>query len=154
MVKSFQEITSNVSMCENLLQDDIDSGLLSPQYNLLPCHYQLLQLEAFRNETLHQAKKGTRDELETVKGFFERLDAVVARFDARLWELAEAMLELAREGRRDVIVKLLKIVEVECREDEKVRFFLLSMANNQTPTPEAHAILSSILLLGSGHEAH
>lgn len=134
MVKSFSEITSKVIMCENLLDDDIEAGILSPQHNLLPCHFQLLQLEAFRNETLHQAKKGTQDELNTVRGFFERLDTIVARFDARLWELAESILELAREGRRDVIVKLLKIVEVECREDEKVRHTYILTAISAFPS--------------------
>lgn len=120
MVKSFQEISSKVDLCADLLEDDIAAGILAPQDHLLACHYQLMELESFRNETLHQAKKSTREELETVRSYFERLDSVVVAFDARLWELASRMLDLVRADRMDTVVKILKIVEVESREDEKV----------------------------------
>lgn len=120
MVQSFQEISSKVSLCASLLNDSTRYGPLAPQPNLLPCHFQLLRLEAFRNETLHQAKKGTSEDLITVKAYFEKLDKVVRDFDAWIWELSGMVLELAREGRMDTVVKILKICEVEGREDEKV----------------------------------
>ena len=120
MVQSFQEISSKVSLCSSLLSESIAAGPFSPQPNLLPCHFQLLRLEAFRNETLHQAKKGTKEDLATVKEYFERLDKVVRDFDAWVWELAGEMLELVMEGRMDTVVKILKICEAEGREDEKV----------------------------------
>jgi len=120
MVQSFQEISSKVSLCASLLNDSTRDGPLAPQPNLLPCHFQLLRLEAFRNETLHQAKKGTSEDLITVKAYFEKLDKVVRDFDAWIWELSGMVLELVREGRMDTVVKILKICEVEGREDEKV----------------------------------
>lgn len=120
MVRSFQEISSKVQLVESMLAQDIEDGYDHPQMNLLPCHFQLLQLEAFRNETLHQAKKGKPEELAAVKEYFERLDRVLKAFEDRLWELAGMTLELVRNGRSDAVVKVLKVVEAEGREDQRV----------------------------------
>ena len=120
MVHSFHSISTSVSHCSTLLSTSISSGPFAPQPNLLPCHFQLLRLEAFRNETLHQAKKGAAEDLATVREYFGRLDKVVSEFEGWVWELAGGVLELVKEGRGDTVVKILKICEAEGREDEKV----------------------------------
>ena len=89
--------------------------------NLLPIHFQLQQLEAFRNETLHQAKRGDQAEKEVLVKWFEKLDRVGAEFESWLWKISGGVVELARRGNGGTVVRLLKIIEFEGKEDEKVR---------------------------------
>lgn len=42
-------------------------------------------------------------------------------FEAWLWEIAGSVVELLRKGNGGTVVRLLKIIEVEGKEDEKVR---------------------------------
>lgn len=95
-------------------------GPSGPSPNLLPIHYQLQQLEAFRNETLHQAKKSEQAEREILVRWFEKLDQVGVDFEAWLWEIGGRVVDLARRGNGGTVVRLLKIVEFEGKEDEKV----------------------------------
>ena len=111
-------MSDKVSNLESLLSND-RSNPSAP--NLLPIHFQLQQLEAFRNETLHQAKKSNdQGELEVLKKWFEKLDKVGEEFEAWLWEIGGNVVELARGGEGGTVVRLVKIVEVEGKEDEKV----------------------------------
>lgn len=84
------------------------------------------QLESFRNETLHLAKKtaakgeqGQEDRRTLVK-WFERLDDLGKRFEEWLWAIALNILDTVKEGNPGTVVRLLKIIEVEGKEDEKV----------------------------------
>jgi hypothetical protein len=52
--------------------------------------------------------------------WFERLNKVIEAFDEYILALARNMLALVRTGHPEVIVKLIKIAEIEGREDEKV----------------------------------
>jgi exocyst complex component 3 len=86
------------------------------------------QLETFRNETLHQAKlvgmaKGEQgqEDRKTLARWFERLDDLGSRFEGWLWAIAGNVLDTVREGNGSTIVRLIKIIEVEGKEDEKVR---------------------------------
>lgn len=88
--------------------------------NLLPLHFQISQLEAFRNEATHMAKKLSPDVRNTLKEYFTRLNRLLDAFDAHILELARNILPLVRGGHTDVVVKLIKIAEFELKEDEKV----------------------------------
>jgi exocyst complex component 3 len=122
MVQNLKSMSDRVSNLHTLLQSDMSHplGPAGPSPNLLIIHFQLQQLEAFRNETLHQAKKGSADEKEVLVKWFERLDKVGQEFEAWLWELAGNMVELVRRGNGGTVVRLLKVVEFEGKEDEKV----------------------------------
>lgn len=115
-------MSDKVDHIASLLDSDRNQpgGSIGPSPNLLPIHYQLQQLEAFRNETLHQAKKSDVAEREVLIKWFEKLDKVGNDFEAWLWEIGARVVELARKGNGGTVVRLLKIIEVEGREDEKV----------------------------------
>jgi exocyst complex component 3 len=122
MVNNLRSMSDKVTHIAALLASDKAQtlGPYGPSPNLLTIHYQLQQLEAFRNETLHQAKKSDAAERETLKKWFGPLDKVGVEFEAWLWEISAGVVELARKGNGGTVVRLLKIVEFEGREDEKV----------------------------------
>lgn len=122
MVNNLRSMADKVDHIGALLDADRNQpqGPIGPSPNLLMIHFQLQQLEAFRNETLHQAKKSDSGERETLVKWFEKLDKVGAEFEAWLWEIAGNVVEIARKGNGGAVVRLLKICEVEGREDEKV----------------------------------
>ena len=119
MVNNLLEMDSRLDNIEEMLVLD-QSDLLGPAPNLLPVHLQLTQLESFHNETMHQAKKASAQSRNKLARRFERLTAVIEAFDEHLTELCRNILSLARAGHPEVIVKIIKIAEVEGKEDEKV----------------------------------
>ncbi|KAH9161274.1 exocyst complex component Sec6 [Lactarius sanguifluus] len=118
MVNNLLEMSSRLDSIEAMLAADLDD-LLGPAPNLLPIHLQLTQLENFRNETMHQAKKATAQSRNNLARRFERLTGVIEAFDDYIMELSRNVLPLARAGHIEVIVKIVKIAEIEGREDEK-----------------------------------
>jgi len=102
-----------------LAQDARDPA--GPHRNLLPLHYQLNQLEAFKNQTMHQAKKASPQIRVTLNESFVRLNKLIEDFDLHIATIAKHVLDLVRAGYPDVVVKLLKIAEMEGKADEKVR---------------------------------
>jgi len=119
MVNNLLEMDSRLDSIEEMLVMD-QSDLLGPGPNLLPVHLQLTQLESFRNETMHQAKKASAESRNKLARRFERLTTVIEAFDEHWVELCRNILSLARAGHPEVIVKIIKIAEVEGKEDEKV----------------------------------
>lgn len=126
MVNNLRSMSDKVDHIAQLLQSDKmqEGGSTGYSPNLLPIHYLLQQLEAFRNETLHQAKRADAAEREVLVDWFRNLDQVGEEFEGWLWEIGANVVELARRGNGGTVVRLLKIIEVEGKEDEKVGSFL------------------------------
>jgi len=120
MVNNLLEMNSRLDVLEDMLEAETQD-ILGPAHNLLPMHYQINQLEEFKNQTMHQAKKASFDSRNRLSLWFERLNNVIEAFDEYILALAKNMLSLVRAGHPEVIVKLIKIAEIEGREDEKVR---------------------------------
>lgn len=120
MVNNLIDMNSKLDVLEDLLTED-SSDILGPAPSLLYIHHQLTQLEAFRNQTMHLSKKAKPSSRSTLLQYFERLNTFVEAFDEYIIGLARNILHLVRAGHPEVIVKLIKIAEVEGREDEKVR---------------------------------
>lgn len=122
MVNNLRSMTDKVDHIASLLDSDRNQaqGPVGPSPNLLPIHFQLQHLEGFRNETLHQAKRSDAAEREVLVRWFQKLDKVGADFETWLWEIAGHVVDLARSGNGGTVVRLLKVVELEGREDEKV----------------------------------
>jgi exocyst complex component 3 len=119
MVNNLLEMNSRLDGIEAMLAED-QADLLGPAPNLLPIHLQLTQLESFRNETVHQAKNASAEARNKLTRRFERLTRVIETFDGYFIGLCRNILSLARAGHPEVIVKIVKIAEVEGKEDEKV----------------------------------
>lgn len=94
--------------------------VLGPAPNLLAIHYQLTQLEAFRNQMMLQAKSASADDRNTLSRYFQPLNKELAIFEEYIWDIARNVLPIVRAGNGTAVVKLIKIAEVEGREDEKV----------------------------------
>ncbi|KAJ2733260.1 SNARE-binding exocyst subunit S6, partial [Coemansia sp. BCRC 34490] len=82
-------------------------------FNLLRLHYFLYKLEDFRNRALGFAGVNDADAEQTLSQMFGGIDELVQEFEAFLWHVAEGMYDLALRNRTNIIVQLLKVVEVE-----------------------------------------
>jgi len=120
LVNNLLEMTARIGQLEEMLYEDTQD-ILGPATNLLAIHYQINQLESFRNETMTQAKKASAASKATLAKWFERLNKIISIFDSYILELAQNLLPLVRAHREDVVIKLIKIAEVEGKADEKVR---------------------------------
>ena len=89
---------------------------------------------------MHQAKKSSSDTRNILTRWFERLTHLIEAFDEYILELAKNVLPIVRAGNPDVIVRLMKVVEMEAREDEKVSvcvYMQLHSGQVQTSGPTA-----------------
>ncbi|KZT07502.1 exocyst complex component sec6 [Laetiporus sulphureus 93-53] len=118
MVNNLVEMESHLDMLEGMLEADCQD-ILGPAPNLLRIHYQINRLEAFRNQTMHQAKKSSAHTRATLAKYFERLNRLIEAFDEYIMALAKNILMIVMEGHPETVVKLIKIAEIEGREDEK-----------------------------------
>ncbi|KAH7914806.1 exocyst complex component Sec6-domain-containing protein [Hygrophoropsis aurantiaca] len=118
MVNNLLDMNSKLDTLEDLLASD-SRDILGPAPNLLPIHFQINKLEAFRNQTMHQAKKASPSSRQKLTRIFERLNKLSDSFESYILELAQNALPLVRAGYPQVVVKLIKIAEMEGREDEK-----------------------------------
>src|SRR6266404_1166330 len=112
MVNNLLEMNSRLDSIEAMLAADQDD-LLGSAPNLLPIHLQITQLESFRNETMHQAKKANGQSRNILARRFERLTGVIEAFDEYIMELSRNILSLARAGHPEVIVKIIKLAAIE-----------------------------------------
>ncbi|KAH6890050.1 exocyst complex component Sec6-domain-containing protein [Coprinopsis sp. MPI-PUGE-AT-0042] len=118
IVSNLREMASKLDEIEDMLAED-SMQLDGPAPNLLMVHYHLKQFQRFRDETTMDARKASKKAQEALARRFERLDWVITQFDEYFGNLARNILPLIRAGHSDVIVRLLKIAEVEEKEDEK-----------------------------------
>ncbi|KAF8920544.1 exocyst complex component Sec6 [Mucidula mucida] len=118
MVNNLLEMNAKLATIEQLLEADRQE-VVGPAPNLLVIHYLLNQLESFRNQTMHQAKKASLDSRNILARWFEQLNTVIEQFNEYITQLAENVLNIVRAGYPDVVVRLIKIAEIEGREDEK-----------------------------------
>jgi len=119
MVTQLQSMADKVDHLAAMLQEDQAAGVISACPNLLPIHFQLQQLEAFRNETMHQAQRSNKEDRQILTQWFAPLDHVGKEFEEWLWAISGNIVELARQGFGGTVVRLLKIIEFESKEDEK-----------------------------------
>ncbi|KAK0554741.1 SNARE-binding exocyst subunit S6 [Tilletia horrida] len=122
-------LESNVQQLDAMLQQTMDeSGGSMPL--LLPLHYHLSSLQVFRNETI-QVGKGCSSEVRgTLSDVFAPFDDFVNRFEAFFFSLAERTVDIVRDGQNSVVIRMLKIVEKEGRDDEQAAAIKLAKKAN------------------------
>ncbi|KAI6042074.1 exocyst complex component Sec6-domain-containing protein [Pisolithus marmoratus] len=118
MVNNLLEMNSKLDVLEGVLAADSET-LIGPAPNLLSIHFQINRLEAFRNQTMHQAKQASAASRQKLTRIFERLSKLIEDFEFYILELGRNILPLVRAGFPEVVVKLIKIAELEGGEDEK-----------------------------------
>uniref|UniRef100_V5EVS1 Uncharacterized protein n=1 Tax=Kalmanozyma brasiliensis (strain GHG001) TaxID=1365824 RepID=V5EVS1_KALBG len=124
-----EKLPSQIEALAEMLQRSQDD-MAGPATDLLPLHFHLSQLEAFRNETFHLARTCSADVRNTVTEYFAPLDGLIRAFDDYIMTLAERTMDLVREERASVVVKLVKIIEKESREDERAAAIRLAKRAN------------------------
>lgn len=144
LVNNLLEVNARVGQLEDMLYEDT-RDILGPATNLLAMHYLINQLERFRNETLNQAKRASPDSKAILAKWFERLNKIISAFDAHILELAQNILPLVRAHQEGVVIKLIKIAEVEGKADERVSklFELQRDVANESLKPRLPASCSS-----------
>lgn len=111
--------------------DEAQADLYGEASDLLWLHHHISALEAFRNETLQMARTCSADVRAHLSHFFEPLDGLVRSFDEYLLALGSRTFDLVvREGRASVVVRLIKIIEKESRQDEKAAAIRLAKKAN------------------------
>lgn len=119
MVDNLLLMNDRLDQLEDMLDAD-RNDITGPAPNLLAIHYQINQLEQFRNQTMHQAKQASAQSRGKLTQLFDRLNILISAFDEYVIALAGNILPIVRAGNTQVVVKLMKIAEVEGKEDEKV----------------------------------
>ena len=139
MVNNLTEMHTKLDVLEEMLVADREN-ITGPAPNLLSMHFHLNQLESFRNETQHQAKKAKSESRITLVRWFERLNKFIEAFEEYFGTLSRNILPIVRAGHPEVVVKLIKIAEIEGKEDEKVRLpsfayrTWLTISNRRSPS--------------------
>ncbi|KAJ1022680.1 hypothetical protein NDA18_005018 [Ustilago nuda] len=128
-LEKLDALPGQIQTLTEMLQRGKDD-IMGPATDLLPLHFHLSQLEAFRNETFQIARTCSADVRSTVSKFFAPLDGLIKAFDDYIMQLAERTLDLVREDRSSVVVKLIKIIEKESREDERAAAIRLAKRAN------------------------
>ncbi|SNX86018.1 related to SEC6 - protein transport protein [Melanopsichium pennsylvanicum] len=128
-LEKLDALPNQISALAEMLQRSQDD-IMGPATDLLPLHFHLSQLEAFRNETFQIARTCSADVRNTVSEFFAPLDGLIKAFDDYILVLAERTLDLVREGRPSVVIKFIKIIEKESREDERAAAIRLAKRAN------------------------
>ena len=118
MVSQLRDMYDKIDYIEDMLAQE-RANPLGPAPNLLPIHYSLTQLESFRNETVLQAKRTSKETAQTLDRYFDRLSGTLESFESHYLHLASTILEIARAGHPTVAVKVAKIAEIEGARDEK-----------------------------------
>ncbi|CDK24586.1 unnamed protein product [Kuraishia capsulata CBS 1993] len=103
----------------------------SPVTSLLVIHYRLNQLRDLRDELTLMSEKSKDDTKAVLKRLFSTLDPLVARFDVFLQEITTCLIESMKEGNFSLIIRLVKIIDFEEREDLKLTIFQSLLEKNQ-----------------------
>jgi exocyst complex component 3 len=115
---------------------------LGPNDSLLQIHYDLFKLERFRDESLFRAKSQGATVYSVVSKHFQKLDLLSDQFDDYVSKLSSKILPLISENHGSVVVKLLKIIEVEEKIDEEQN----SYESSKPTLPDSDLSPSSFLL--------
>ncbi|EPZ32109.1 Exocyst complex component Sec6 domain-containing protein [Rozella allomycis CSF55] len=114
----FYALESEIERVSMLIADDLKHNYKNSEHLLL-IHYHLTKLEEFRSMTMQQVNKSTIDIRLIVEKFFQKLDKTWDMFEDFLWKLVENMVEIILASQGGLLIKVLKIIEYEEREDLK-----------------------------------
>jgi len=129
MLAKFESMTGEVRALAEVLERH-QRDLLGPAPDLLLLHYRISGWESFRNETLRTVAADTTGAREELEALFMPLDTLITAFEKYLFALGTRVLDLVRAGRPSVVVRLVKIMERENREDEKAAAIRLAKKAN------------------------
>ncbi|KAJ3129089.1 SNARE-binding exocyst subunit S6 [Nowakowskiella sp. JEL0407] len=119
VIDQFQRLNSLVERIQQLLDHDA-KDILGPADNLLLIHYQIFQLELFRNNTMLKSQGSSGDVINTLNNYFQKVDQFAKKFEEYIWELSKNLVNLVKRNNGSVVVRLVKIIETEEKADELI----------------------------------
>ncbi|KAE8226531.1 hypothetical protein CF319_g889 [Tilletia indica] len=122
-------LESNVHQLDSMLHQTMEESNGSMPL-LLPLHYHISNLQLFRNETIQVGKSCSSEIRGTLSDVFAPFDDLVRRFEEFFFSLAERSVDIVRDGQNSVVIRLLKIVEKEGRDDEQAAAIRLAKKAN------------------------
>ncbi|KAJ1933855.1 SNARE-binding exocyst subunit S6, partial [Kickxella alabastrina] len=110
--RQFSEFHEQYTLVRQMLAD-AQTNFEQADFNLLRLHYFLYKLEDFRNRALGFSGVNDADSVQALLQMFGGLDSLVSEFETFLWHVAGSIYDLALRNRANIIVQLLKVIEVE-----------------------------------------
>lgn len=129
MLAKFESLGKEVQDIAIVLQQHA-MHLLGPAPQLLELHYKISEWETFRNETLHSAASSGAASQGELSQLFLPLDELINAFEEYFFALGANVLPLVRANQESVVVRMVKIMERENREDEKAAAIRLAKRAN------------------------
>lgn len=118
ILKKIYEMGSEVQTLTQLLAS-YQANLYGPAPDLLALHFQISKWETFRNETLHLAGSSAPDTRRQLIQMLAPLEDLLDAFESYMLDLMAHVPDLVRHGQAGVVVRMVKIMERENREDER-----------------------------------
>lgn len=146
VLQNLEMMPAKIEQLAQLLHE-AQEELFGPATNLLMMHYHLSELETFRNETMQMARTCSNDVRQHLTEFFAPLDGLLKGFEDYFFSLCERVLDLVREGRQSVVVKIVKIVEKESREDEKAAAIRLAKRANLEGAARFRSVIANARII-------
>ncbi|KAJ8099879.1 exocyst complex component Sec6-domain-containing protein [Lipomyces tetrasporus] len=140
VMRNLQELPAKLNQMEALIDAD-GKDIFGPMTNFLTIHYELSRLRDFRDQAMFQAARSSEDAKRTLQKYFTRLDNVIQEFDDIVFDIAQNLLEVLREGNSSLIVRWAKVIDLEERLDTKVK--ILKSASESHMELARHLSMSS-----------
>ncbi|GME80504.1 unnamed protein product [Ambrosiozyma monospora] len=134
VLKNFQEVQAiydmflNLSkkyqLIDQLISLEMKQGEISETSsgdNMLMIHYELTKLHDFKDELTVWANKSTNDVQLTVSSQMEPLEGLITKFETIIKLVIESFPEIIDCANYGLLIKLVKIIQVEEREDMKMQ---------------------------------
>ncbi|KAK9388907.1 exocyst complex component Sec6-domain-containing protein [Lipomyces mesembrius] len=138
--RNLQELPARLDEIEAMIDAD-GKDIFGPMTNFLRIHYELSRLRDFRDQAMFQAARSSKDATCTLQKYFTRLDNVIQEFDAIVFDIAQNLLEVLREGNSSLIVRWAKIIDSDERLDTKVK--ILNSASESHKELARHLSMNS-----------
>ncbi|KAK7207432.1 exocyst complex component Sec6-domain-containing protein [Myxozyma melibiosi] len=135
VIRNLKELPSQLDEIEAMIEED-GKDIFGPMTNFLTIHFRLSRLRDFQDQTMAQAAKAGPAQQHTLSKHFARLNSVVQEFEAILFDIAQNLLEVLREGNASLIVRWAKIIDIDERLDTKVK--ILNSASDSQKELAAH----------------
>ncbi|KAK9460569.1 exocyst complex component Sec6-domain-containing protein [Lipomyces oligophaga] len=120
VIRNLEQLPAQVEEIESMITAD-GKDIFGPMTNFLSIHHRLSRLRDFRDQTIAQATKTGADLGATLTTHFSLLDDLVKEFDNILFDVAQNLLEVLREGNASLIVRWAKVIEVDECLDAKAK---------------------------------
>lgn len=111
----------------------VNQNIAYPLYNLYRIHFNVTQARNFSDYLEGQSRELSDDIQSIVAKIIQPLKLVVRNFDELLKEIVISITEAVKEGNDEIVNKLVRVIEFEAVEDQKINLILeLDISDRET----------------------